>query len=324
MQIFDSPDAVRKALGPTVATIGKYDGMHLGHQSILREVRARAAACGLPTLVILSEPHPEEYFSPQTAPPRLNHFRDKVDFLANTGIDAVLRLQFDESVSSCPAERFVSEFLVAQLGVQVLIVGDDFRFGQGRAGDYAMLKALSVGHGFAVSSVPPCSSGTERVSSTLVRNYLAEGKCADVTRLLGRPYSIGGTIVRGRQLGRQLGVPTANVTLSGTSLPTSGVFAVHVECAGQWYEGVANLGVKPTVDAEPRPSLEVHLFDFSDNIYGEYMRVHFLEKLRAERKFDSLQALQEQIVRDQETARRVLADFSLPAHDVVAPQEHRP
>ncbi|HHX82311.1 MAG TPA: hypothetical protein GX696_04930, partial [Pseudomonadaceae bacterium] len=175
-----------------------------------------------------------------------------------------------------------------------------------------------------VSGVPPCSGGTERVSSTLVRNYLAEGKCADVTRLLGRPYSIGGTIVRGRQLGRQLGVPTANVTLSGTSLPTSGVFAVHVECAGQWYEGVANLGVKPTVDAEPRPSLEVHLFDFSDNIYGEYMRVHFLEKLRAERKFDSLQALQEQIVRDQETARRVLADFSLPAHDVVAPQEHRP
>lgn len=313
MQIFDSPDAVRTALGPCVATIGKYDGMHIGHQSILRQVLSKAAALGLPSVVVLSEPQPEEYFAPESAPPRLNHFEDKVDFLAEMGIDAVLRLQFDATVSSCPAERFVSEFLVARLGLRALVIGDDFRFGQGRQGDFALLERLAPGLGFEVESVGPCNSGAERVSSTLVRHYLQAGRCADVQRLLGRPYSIGGRVIRGRQLGRQLGVPTANVALVGTRLPTTGVFAVHAECQGCWYEGVANLGVKPTVDAGLRPSLEVHLFDFAQEIYGEHMRVHFLEKLRDERKFDSLQALQEQIAQDLAAARQVLARFARPA-----------
>ena len=312
MQIFDSPDSLRQALGPSVATIGKYDGMHLGHQSILEAVKARAAGLHLPTVVILSEPQPEEYFAPDSAPPRLNHFDDKVDFLAGFGLDAVLRLRFDAAVSRCPAERFVMNYLVAGLGLKVLIVGDDFRFGQGRQGDFALLQQLGTLHGFDVACVPPCQVDGERVSSTRVRLCLAQGDCAAVARLLGRPYSMGGEVVRGRQLGRQLGVPTANIALGRSTLPASGVFAVHAECEGQWYKGVANLGVKPTVEDKPLPSLEVHLLDAAPELYGRHMRVHFLHKLRDERRFESLDALKKQIARDVQDARAALGARPLP------------
>lgn len=312
MQIFDSPDSLRQALGPSVATIGKYDGMHLGHQCILETLKARAAALQLPSVVILSEPQPEEFFAPDTAPARLNHFADKVDFLDRFGIDAVLRLSFDVEVSRCPAERFVSDYLVAGLGLRVLIVGDDFRFGQGRRGDFALLQDMAGDAGFEVAAVHPCLIDGERVSSTRVRQCLEQGDCAAVARLLGRPYSIGGVVVRGRQLGRQLGVPTANLALDRNRLPASGVFAVHVECGVQWYKGVANLGVKPTVEDRPQPSLEVHLFDAAPELYGQHLRVHFLQKLRDEQRFASLDDLREQIARDLLAARTALDPLPLP------------
>lgn len=312
MQIFDSPDSLRLALGHGVATIGKYDGMHLGHQSILEAVKTRAAALGLPSIVILSEPQPEEFFAPDTAPARLNDFDDKVDFLAGFGLDAVLRMHFDATVSRCPAERFVSDYLLDRLGLRVLIVGDDFRFGQGRRGDFTLLRELAADGTFEVASVGPCLVDGERVSSTRVRHCLAEGDCATVTRLLGRPYSMGGPVVRGRQLGRQLGVPTANLALQRRTLPTSGVFAVHVECEGAWFRGVANLGFKPTVEEVLRPSLEVHLFDVAPDLYDRRLRVHFLHKLRDEQRFPSLDALKAQIARDLDEARAFLSGLSLP------------
>lgn len=323
MQIFDTPSQVRAALGPCVATIGKYDGMHLGHQRILAELQARAEQLGLPTVVILSEPHPEEYFSPSTAPPRLLPFADKVQFLAGLGITAVLRMRFDTSLSQLAADEFVRGFLVGELGLRALVIGDDFRFGRNRAGDFALLQQLAPRLGFEVDSVAPCQESGERVSSTLVRRYLQAGDCARVTQLLGRPYAISGEIVQGRQLGRQLGVPTANVQLQMSALPMSGVFAVEAVLDGRGLPGVANLGCKPTVSTEPQPSLEVHLFDFAADIYGQRLQVRFLHKLRDEMKFAGLAALQQQIAQDQRQARQwlglpdsVLPDSPLPDSEV--------
>jgi len=319
MQIFDAPAQARAALGHCVATIGKYDGMHLGHQRILAELRQHAAAQGLPTVVILSEPQPEEFFAPAAAPPRLLPFDDKVTFLATQGITAVLRMRFDTCLSELAAEDFVREFLVQALGMRVLVIGDDFRFGRQRVGDYALLQRLAPQLGFEVCSVAKCQLEGERVSSTLVRSYLQQGACDHVGRLLGRPYSMSGTVVQGRQLGRQLGVPTANVQLQMSSLPMTGVFAVNALLDGCTLPGVANLGYKPTVSPVPLPSLEVHLLDFTGDIYGRHLQVEFLHKLRDEMKFDGLPALQQQIARDLQEARSVLAlPLSVPAQQGLA------
>ena len=303
MQIFQAPDEVKTKLGPCVATIGKYDGMHLGHQRILSTLCERARALDLPSLVILSEPQPEEFFSPETAPPRLNHFRDKVDFLEGFGIDAVLRLDFDARISALAAERFVSDILAEQLGVRVLVIGDDFRFGNQRRGDFALLQSLADAHGYEVISVDPCNCASDRVSSTLVRACLQAGDCARAAQLLGRPYSIGGQVVMGRQLGRQLGVPTANLEVLTAKLPMSGVFAVTVEHEGASLPGVANLGFKPTVSDEPAPSLEVHLLDYSGDLYGAWLRVNFLHWIRPECKFASIEELKRRIGLDIDAAR---------------------
>lgn len=306
MHIFESPEALQAALGPSAVTIGKYDGMHLGHQSILDALQEKAASRGLPTVVILSEPQPEEFFAPAAAPPRLNHFQDKVDFLAQRGIDAVLKLRFDEARSRQSAESFVRDFLVAALGARLLVIGDDFRFGRGRAGDFALLRNLAPQLGFEVSSVGKYCNGELRVSSTLVRDFLQAGDCAGAARLLGRPYSISGPVIRGRQLGRQLGAPTANVALLSGSLPMTGVFAVIADTGAQRFRAVANLGYRPTVSEEPEPSLEVHLLDTEADLYDRILRVHFMEKLRDEVKFASLEALKQQIALDIVEARRVL------------------
>lgn len=307
MKILDSLSAARRWSPHCVATIGKYDGMHLGHQRILDAVLAEARRQRLPSLVVLSEPQPEEFFAGVEAPPRLNHFQDKVDFLEGYGIDAVYRLRFDAALSQQDAETFVRDFLAAGLGLRSLAVGDDFRFGRQRGGDYALLQRLGAELGFSVGSVAPCIDGGERISSTLVRQCLMSGDCARAQRLLGRPYSISGTVIEGRKLGRTIGVPTANLELLTPRLPMTGVFAVKVSLPGNEFEGVANLGFKPTVDSTPKPSLEVHVFDFKGDLYGDRLRVHFLRKLRDERKFAGLPELQEQIGKDIAQARACFA-----------------
>ncbi|HEY0962685.1 MAG TPA: bifunctional riboflavin kinase/FAD synthetase [Pseudomonadales bacterium] len=310
MKILDSLSAARRWSPQCVATIGKYDGMHLGHQRILDDVLAEARRRALPSLVILSEPQPEEFFTGADAPPRLNHFQDKVDFLDGYGIDAVYRMRFDESLSQQSAEAFVRDFLVAGLGLKSLVVGDDFHFGRNRGGDIALLRTLGAELGFDTSSVPPCIDAGERISSTLVRQCLMAGDCARAARLLGRPYSISGTVIEGRKLGRTIGVPTANLELLTPRLPMTGVFAVKVGLPGNELEGVANLGVRPTVDSTLKPSLEVHVLDFKGDLYGERLQVHFLRKLRDERKFDGLPHLQQQIRQDIEQARECFAQVA--------------
>jgi riboflavin kinase/FMN adenylyltransferase len=303
MKLLDSLTAASRWSPHCVATIGKYDGMHLGHQRILDALLAEASSRGLPSLVILSEPQPEEFFTGAEAPPRLNHFQDKVDFLEDYGVDAVYRLRFDEALSQQSADTFVRDFLAAGLGLRSLVVGDDFRFGRNRGGDIALLRQLGKELGYEVNTVPPCIDDNGRISSTLVRQHLQAGDCARVARLLGRHYSIAGTVIEGRKLGRTIGVPTANVELLTPSLPMTGVFAVKVGLPGNELEGVANLGFKPTVDASAKPSLEVHILDFKGDLYGDRIRVHFLHKLRDEQKFAGLAQLQEQIQKDIAQAR---------------------
>lgn len=304
MQVFSSTTEARQSLGSCVATIGKYDGMHLGHQRILDELLQESQTLGLPAVVILSEPQPEEFFSGEQAPARLNPFDDKVRFLEGYGIDAVFLLAFDAACSRQHAGDFVQAFLVDGLGLRSLVVGDDFRFGRDRGGDIALLQRLAPELGFRMITVAPCRESGERVSSTLVRQYLEQGDCARVAQLLGRPYSIGGEVIRGRQLGRQIGVPTANIALARTTLPLRGVFAVQARVAGETFAGVANIGYKPTVTQESQPSLEVHLLDVERDLYGQHMEVRFLRKLRDERKFAGLDELKAQIQRDIDAARQ--------------------
>jgi riboflavin kinase/FMN adenylyltransferase len=308
MKILDSLTAARRWSPQCVATIGKYDGMHLGHQRILDALLAEASSRQLPSLVILSEPQPEEFFAGAAAPPRLNHFQDKVDFLEAYGVNAVYRLRFDEALSQQAAEMFVRDFLAAGLGLRSLVVGDDFRFGRNRTGDIALLRQLGNELGYGITTIAPCMDGGERISSTVVRQYLQAGDCARVTRLLGRPYSISGTVVEGRKLGRTIGVPTANIQLLTSGVPMTGIFAVKVSLPGNDLEGVASLGFNPTVEADLPPSLEVHVLDFKGDLYGEQLRVHFLRKLRDEQKFAGLPQMQEQIQKDIAQARAVFSE----------------
>jgi riboflavin kinase/FMN adenylyltransferase len=313
MKILDSLTNAGRWSANCVATIGKYDGMHLGHQRILDALLADAAERKLPSLVILSEPQPEEFFAGLEAPPRLNHFQDKVDFLTSYGVDAVYRLHFDQALSQHAPDDFVRQFLAGGLGLRSLVVGDDFRFGRNRGGDIALLRQLGTELDYSVISVAPCIDASERISSTLVRQCLLAGDCARVMRLLGRPYSISGTVVQGRQLGRTIGVPTANIELLTPGLPMTGVFAVKVSLPGAELQGVANLGFKPTVAAGTAPSLEVHVLDFKGDLYDEYLQVHFLHKLRDEQKFSGLPELKEQIQRDIAQARANFAQAAAPA-----------
>ena len=308
MQVIEHLPSFKEQYQHCVATIGKYDGMHYGHQSILRQVIDESRALGLPSLVILSEPQPEEFFRGEEAPARLNHFEDKVAFLESFGIDLVYRMNFDYALSQLSAERFISEVLVSGLGVKSLLVGDDFHFGKARQGNFELLESAGESLGFVVSAQEPCCQSGERVSSTLVRTYLELGDCERVKQLLGSYYNISGTVVQGKQLGRELGVPTANIHLGTKPLPLQGVFAVAVVVGGKQLLGVANIGYKPTVDQGKVASLEVHIFDFEKDIYGEHMQVSFLKKIRNEMKFSGLDALKEQIKIDIVQAKNILSE----------------
>jgi riboflavin kinase/FMN adenylyltransferase len=298
MKIVTNLQEAKQEIDACVATIGKYDGMHLGHQKILDAVLQQARALTLPSVVILSEPQPDEFFARAPVSPRLNHFYDKVDFLHHYGIDAVYRLNFDHELSQQTPDAFVRNFLVAGLGMKRLVIGDDFRFGINRSGNHELLQAMANELDYEVIAVHPCFNQGERVSSTLVKQYLQAGNCQRVRELLGRSYSISGRIIKGRQLGRLLGAPTANIELLTQSLPMSGIFTVIAQVNGIEFNGVANIGYNPTVDDTLTPSIEVHLLDFNNDIYGEIMRVSFIEKIRNEEKFANLDELKHQISLD--------------------------
>jgi len=294
-----------------VATIGNFDGVHLGHQAVIQRVIDKASALDLPALAIVFEPQPLEFFRKTDAPARLMSFREKYSALQTFALDYVFCLKFDEALSGLSAQSFVEKVLLRHLHIRHLVVGDDFRFGDEREGDFLLLEQLGRQHGYTVENTPTCSDGHKltdnRISSTRIRECLYAGQLQEAERLLGRPYRISGRVMHGEKLGRQLGFPTANVRLNRNRVPMSGVFAVRVRREnGRVVDGVANLGVKPTV-GNYLPTLEVHLLDFGENIYGEFLTVEFCHKLREEQRFDGLDALKKQIETDIQTAMTLLA-----------------
>jgi riboflavin kinase/FMN adenylyltransferase len=294
-----------------VLTIGNFDGVHCGHRMLLDHLSGKGRELALPTMLLTFEPTPREFFRGDMVPARLTRFREKITLLRPTGLERVLCLPFNERTANTPAEWVVDELLIRMLGIRYLVVGDDFRFGKGARGDYAMLKAAGDRQGFGVTHMGTMTLAHERVSSTRIREVLAAGDFTLAQRLLGHPYFIMGHVAYGRQLGRQLGVPTANIPLQRYRAALEGVYAVTVEGLDRAYGGVANIGVRPTV-AGKEPLLEVHLFDYAGDLYGRRLTVVFRHKIRAERAFPDLEALTFQIRVDIETARAWLAERGLP------------
>ena len=292
------------AAGPTALTIGNFDGVHLGHQAMLAELRRAAGRLGVPACVLTFEPHPREFFAPDKAPTRLTSLREKLELLAGRGIDRVHLCRFDYRFAQITAEDFIERIIARGLGARWLLAGDDFRFGARRAGDLAMLKRNGPRLGVEVSALASFVQDGERVSSTAVRKALAAGELARAERLLGRPYSISGRVVRGDGLGRKLGFPTANVQLKHNRPPLTGIFAVRLHgAASAPLPGVASLGVRPTVKQQGAPVLEVHVLDFDGNLYRRHVRVEFLRKFRDEEKYADLATLTRRITLDIENAR---------------------
>jgi len=271
---------------------------------LVETARARA----MPPCAMTFEPHPREFFAPDRAPARLTSLREKLELLAAHGMERTYVCRFDYRFAQHTAEEFVERTLLAGLGVRHLLIGDDFRFGARRAGDFALLKQLSARLGFSVEAMGSVTLDGERVSSTAVREALAAGRLAHAAALLGRPYSISGRVVRGDGLGRKLGFPTANVQMKHNRPPLAGIFAVEVAgVAADLLPGVASLGVRPTVKLAAAPVLEVYLFDFDGDLYGRHVRIEFLHKFRDEQKFAGLAALTKQIAQDAADARSFFA-----------------
>ncbi len=286
-----------------VATIGNFDGVHLGHQAVLGQLAEKAAELDLPSVVITFEPYPQEFFAKNAVSPRLTRFREKIQALRRYSVDRVLCLPFNSALSETSAQDFIRRILVEGLDVRYLVVGDDFRFGHQRQGDFAMLKEAGAQHGFQVVNRHTFSIDGARVSSTRIREALAHGDLNSAGKLLGRPYRMCGRVAHGDQRGRTIGFPTANIYLHRKASPVQGVFAVEVfGLDAEPLPGVANVGTRPTVDGT-RALLEVHLLDFAQDIYGRYVQVDFLHKLRDEQKFASLDDLKRQIAFDAAQAR---------------------
>ena len=302
-----------------VATIGNFDGVHLGHQAVIGQLGEEAGRLRLPSVLITFEPQPMEYFRPQQAPARLTRLREKVEALRRFHIDRMLCLAFNRKLAQMRADKFIQRVLVDGLGVKYLVVGDDFRFGKERQGNFTLLQAAGREHGFAVVNMHTFLIDGERVSSTRVRGALTRGDLAAAEHLLGRTYRMSGRVAHGAKLGRQLGFPTANIHVHRQATPLQGIFVVEVfGIAGEPLPGVASLGTRPTLDGKTT-ILEVYLFDFDRDIYGQYLQVSFLHKLRDEVRYTTLDALTAQIARDVDNARHYFQ--SLPGN-TPAPQQH--
>ena len=291
----------------SVVCIGAFDGLHLGHRALVDRAVARARTLGVPGLALSFEPLPREFFAPAARPPRLMLPRAKAEGLWALGCDAVGLLRFDAALAAMPAAAFVRAVLAARLRAREVWVGPEFRFGQGRAGDLALLQALGAELGFDAHAVAPVELDGARVSSTRIRAALADGAFAQAARLLGRPYAIAGRVVHGRQLGRTLGYPTANLRFGGKQPALRGIYATWVHGVGATpWPAVASFGTRPTVDGV-EPLLEAHLFDFDGDLYGRRIAVEFVAHLRDEQKFPDLPALVAQMDRDAAQARALLA-----------------
>ena len=290
-----------------VVCIGAFDGLHLGHRTLVRQAVARARATGLPAVALGFEPLPREFFARGLPPPRLSLARAKVQGLRELGCEGVGLLRFDTRMAAMGAGDFVRRVLVERLQAREVWIGPEFRFGHRRGGDLAVLQAMGREFGFVAGEIAPVQAQGERVSSTRIREALQAGDFATAARLLGRPYAIGGRVVRGKQLGRTLGFPTANLRFPKTPA-LSGIYATWVHGVGDApHASVSSFGTRPTVDGV-EPLLEAHLFDFAGDLYGRHIEVEFVARLRAEEKFNDLAALTAQMHRDAAEARDLLSE----------------
>lgn len=291
------------ALDGCVATIGNFDGLHLGHQHVINQLKAVAEIHNLPTVVILFEPQPVEFFAPSQAPRRLARFRDKIIQLGEIGIDYMVCLQFNQQLANLSAAEFVQQILVERLNIRHLVIGDDFRFGKGRCGDFAFLRQAGEKAGFEVENSHTLLIDNERVSSTRIRQCLADNDLVMARLLLGRPYTLSGRVAHGKKLGRDLGFPTINLKMGSRPIAAYGIFAVLVKgIDNRILRGVASIGTRPTVNGVGT-WLEVYILNFSEQIYGRCVDVELLHKIRDEEKFDSLQALTARIEQDIDAAK---------------------
>ncbi len=294
----------------SVMTIGAYDGLHLGHRQLLRRVIDTAAERGLPSVVMSFEPTPKEFFSVDTPPARLMRFREKFLALQDAGIDVFYCPIFDAAMRDISAADFIRRILVHGLQARHIVIGDDFRFARRREGNLDQLERAGAALDYSVERVPSVIADNTRVSSTAIRDALAVGNDDTATRLLGRPYRMSGKVIGGQKLGRELGYPTANVDLRRRQSAVMGIYAVRVYgLDGRVLDGVASVGTRPTFGGV-RPLLEVHIFDFDENIYGRFIEVEFIQRLRTELKFDGADALIEQMHVDADNARTVLAKLA--------------
>lgn len=290
-----------------VLTIGKFDGVHQGHQAVLKNVIEQARRLGLPATVMVFEPHPEEVFTPETAPARISPLAEKYQLLKAQGVDRLLCVRFNAQFAAQSPDEFIEHLLVDKLGVKFLVVGDDFRFGKGRQGDFARLEQAGQRFDFEVVSTQSYRMEDCRISSTAVREALAEGNFSLANTMLGRSFFISGRVIHGEKKGRTIGFPTANVLLNRCQTPITGVFAVKLNIDGTLYTGVANIGSRPTVNGQ-RKQLEVHIFDFTGSIYGQHITVVPVARIRDEKRFSSLEALREQIALDVAKAKHILTN----------------
>ncbi len=291
-----------------VATIGKFDGVHLGHQLILDQLKQKAEQFNLPSLVMLVEPHPEEFFarSGGRCPARLTTLQEKLELLEGFGIDFAFILHFDVQMSELSAEAYVNDILVEGLGVASIIVGNDFRFGHQRHGDFSLLQQMGQAHGFEVVETAAYERNGKRISSTIIRELLAAGDFDLVEQLLGRPYSMKGMVEKGLQLGADLGFPTCNLNPHRRRIPLHGVYACEVRLGDRYRQAAVNIGYRPTVTEAGEALLEAHILDFDEDLYGKTIEIIFRHKLRDEVKFDGLEALKRQISDDVLKVREVL------------------
>lgn len=296
-----------------VLTIGNFDGVHLGHQAVLRQVSEKAKQLGLPSTVMTFDPQPLELFAGDKAPARLTRLRDKFVQLSKLNIERLLCVNFNHQFANQNADEFISDLLVKRLGVKFLVIGDDFCFGRGREGNFSMLQEAGERYGFDVVSTQSFCLQQLRVSSTAIREALAQNKLEQAAEMLGRDYSISGRVSHGRKLGRTIGFPTANIPLKRSVSPVSGVYTVQaLGLDDEPIGGVANIGNRPTVNGV-RQQLEVHLFDFKANLYGKQLEIVLLDKIRDEHKFESFDALKKQIELDAEAARVWLRQYKAQA-----------
>ncbi len=308
MQIIRGLHNIRAEHFGCVATIGNFDGVHLGHQAVFRHLREQAKRLKQPSTIITFEPQPLEFFCPERAPARLTRFREKVRVLCEIGIDRMVILEFNARLAKMSAQQFVHELLIDGLGVQFLYVGDDFRFGQKRQGDYTLLQEMGAKSGFEVANLHTFEVEADRVSSTRIRELLVQARFSAATECLGRPYQICGRVVHGDERGRTIGFPTANINLHRQVSPLRGIYVVKVYGLPEGpIDGVANVGTRPTITGSSHCLLEVHLFDFARSIYGQHIEVEFLHKLRDEVQFKSFDKLKLQIERDAQQARDYFA-----------------